>query len=203
MPNPGDAGSSIGCVAAYNQEFLDWKGPYLGYNIEGAYPINSVLKELSTTRMVGVANGRAEYGPRALGNRTLFADPRGADVQDLVNTVKKRQAFRPFAPVILEEHAQNYFDGCVGPYTQYTSICKYPDQFPAIAHIDNTSRVQTVNSEQHPQLYNMLQRWYEDTGCPMLLNTSLNIKGEPMVDTEADAERWTRKYGVKVFTKDE
>ena len=203
MPNPGDAGSSIGCVAAYNQEFLDWKGPYLGYNIEGAYPINSVLKELSTTRMVGVANGRAEYGPRALGNRTLFADPRGADVQDLVNTVKKRQAFRPFAPVILEEHAQNYFDGCVGPYMQYTSICKYPDQFPAIAHIDNTSRVQTVNSEQHPQLYNMLQRWYEDTGCPMLLNTSLNIKGEPMVDTEADAERWTLKYGVKVLTRDE
>ena len=203
MPNPGDAGSSVGCVAAYNQQHLNWTGPYLGYNIEGEYPINSVLKELDTTRMVGVANGRAEYGPRALGNRTLFADPRGADVQDLVNTVKKRQSFRPFAPVILEEHAQDYFDGCVGPYMQYTSVCKHPEKFPAITHIDGTSRVQTVNNEQHPQLYSLLRRWYESTGCPMLLNTSLNIKGEPMVDTAADAERWTRKYGVKVFTKDE
>ena len=203
MPNPGDAGSSIGCVAAYRKDFLEWTGPYLGYNIKGAYPTNKLLAELKTTRMAGCANGRAEYGPRALGNRTLFADPRGADVQDLVNTVKKRQAFRPFAPVIMEEYAQDYFDGCVGPYMQYTSICKYPDQFPAIAHYDNTSRVQTVNAQQHPQLYQLLKRWHKDTGCPMLLNTSLNIKGEPMVDTEEDAQRWHNKYGVKVFTKDE
>lgn len=203
MPNPGDAGSSIGCVAAYRKDFLEWTGPYLGYNIKGAYPTNKLLAELKTTRMAGCANGRAEYGPRALGNRTLFADPRGADVQDLVNTVKKRQAFRPFAPVIMEEYAQDYFDGCVGPYMQYTSICKYPDQFPAIAHYDNTSRVQTVNAQQHPELYQLLKRWHKDTGCPMLLNTSLNIKGEPMVDTEEDAQRWHNKYGVKVFTKDE
>lgn len=203
MPNPGDAGSSIGCVAAHNQEFLEWTGPYLGYNIEGKYPTQKLLAELKTTRMAGCANGRAEYGPRALGNRTLFADPRGADVQDLVNTVKKRQAFRPFAPVIMEEFAQEYFDGCVGPYMQFVSKCRRPDLFPAISHYDDTSRVQTVNEQQHPELYGLLLRWYADTKCPMLLNTSLNIKGEPMVDTEEDAQRWHNKYGVKVFTKDE
>ncbi len=203
MPNPGDAGSSIGCVAAYNQRQLNWTGPYLGYNIQGKYPTNKLLAELETTRMAGCANGRAEYGPRALGNRTLFADPRGADVQDLVNTVKKRQAFRPFAPVIMEEFAQDYFDGPVGPYMQFVSKCKRPDLFPAISHLDDTSRVQTVNNEQHPELYGLLLRWYSKTKCPMLLNTSLNIKGEPMVDTEQDAQRWHNKYGVKVFTQDD
>lgn len=202
MPNPGDAGSSIGAVAAGQRDFLEWTGPYLGYNIEGKYPTNKLLAELKTTRMAGVANGRAEYGPRALGNRSLLADPRGADVQDLVNTVKKRQAFRPFAPVIMQEYAQDYFEGCVGPYMQYTSKCKRPDLFPAIAHYDNTSRVQTVNKLDHPDLYQLLSRWHSETGCPMLLNTSLNIKGEPMVDTEQDAERWHNRYGVKVFTKD-
>ena len=202
MPNPGDAGSSIGAIAARHGR-LNWTGPYLGYDIKGKYPINKLLAELSTTRMAGVANGRAEYGPRALGNRSLLADPRGADVQDLVNTVKKRQAFRPFAPVVLEEHADKYFDGCVGPYMQYTSVCKRPDLFPAIAHYDNTSRVQTVNKLDHPDLYQLLSRWHAQTGCPMLLNTSLNIKGEPMVDTEEDAARWQQTYGVKVFTRDD
>jgi len=137
-----------------------------------------------------------------LGNRSLFADPRGADVKDKVNTVKRRQEFRPFAPVILEEYASDYFDGPTGPYMQYTSTCKHPEQFPAIAHLDNTSRVQTVNKDQHIGLYNLLTKWKEATGCPMLLNTSLNIKGEPMVDTEEDAQRWQKEYGVTVLTKD-
>jgi carbamoyltransferase len=201
MPNPGDAGSSLGAVLAKYKTFIEWKGPYLGFNIRGDYPVKELLQELKTNRLVGVANGQAEFGPRALGNRSLLADPRGADVKDLVNTVKKREAFRPFAPVIMEEFAHEYFDGPVGPYMQYTSKCRYPKEFPAIAHIDNTSRVQTVNKQQHPGLYELLQKWYKDTGCPMLLNTSLNIKGEPMVDTEQDAERWQEKYKVKVFTK--
>ena len=119
----------------------------------------------------------------------------------MVNTVKKREAFRPFAPVILEQYASEYFEGAVGPYMQYTSKCRYPKEFPAIAHIDKTSRVQTVNRKQHAGLYELLKQWYRETGCPMLLNTSLNIKGEPMVDTEEDANRWQEKYKVKVFTK--
>ena len=203
MPNPGDAGSSLGAILGYQQDFIDWQGPYLGYNIPGAYPVNEAVNELyHTTGIVGIANGRAEFGPRALGNRSLLADPRGKDVKDKVNTVKRRQEFRPFAPVILEEHANEYFDGPTGPYMQYTSKCKHPEQFPAIAHLDNTSRVQTVNKDQHIGLYNLLTKWKEATGCPMLLNTSLNIKGEPMVDTEEDAQRWQKEYGVTVLTKD-
>ena len=202
MPNPGDAGSSLGAVLAYQQDFIEWTGPYQGYNIAGDYPVTDILKQLQSTGLVGVANGKAEFGPRALGNRSLLADPRGTDVKDRVNTVKRRQEFRPFAPVILEADASDYFDGPVGPYMQYTSVCKQPELFPAIAHYDNTSRVQTVNQKQHPGLFKLLTEWKKRTGCPMLLNTSLNIKGEPMVDTEADAERWQEQYNVPVFTKE-
>jgi carbamoyltransferase len=82
---------------------------------------------------------------------------------------------------------------------QYTSRCKYPDQFPAIVHADGTSRVQTVTKEQHPGLYRLLERWLEETGCPMLLNTSLNIKGFPMVNNRKDADMFYGLYRVKVF----
>ena len=203
MPNPGDAGSSLGAVAAHYGKHLEWPGPYLGHNITGKYPEKNIISELKTNKIVGVATGRAEFGPRALGNRSLFADPRGADVKDRVNKIKNRQEFRPFAPVILEELAGDYFTGATGPYMQFTSKCKYPEQFPAIVHLDGTSRVQTVNEQQHPGLYKTLKSWYEQTGCPMLLNTSLNIKGKPMVNTLEDALEWQEKYGVKVVTTDD
>ena len=198
MPNPGDAGSSLGAVAAHYKRHLDWPGPYLGYNIPGKYPTDKIIKELNTTGIVGVANGRAEFGPRALGNRSLLADPRGGDVKDRVNAVKRREEFRPFAPVIMAEHASEHFDGPVGPYMQFTSRCKHPELYPAIVHLDGTSRVQTVTKSEHPGLYATLKKWYEQTGCPMLLNTSLNIKGKPMVDTKEDAKLWQDTYKVKV-----
>ena len=207
MPNPGDAGSSVGCVLDHTREFIEYNTAYLGYNIKGSYPVKAALQEISTVGMVGVANGRAEFGPRALGNRSLLADPRGQDMKDLVNTVKRRQEFRPFAPVILEEHVHEEFDmpsGCnSSPFMQYIARTKKPELYPAITHLDGTARVQTVNEEQHFGLYNLLKEWYKQTGCPMLLNTSLNIKGEPMVDTEKDAIRWTEKYNVKVVTSDD
>ncbi|MDA9302400.1 hypothetical protein N8072_00325 [bacterium] len=206
MPNPGDAGSALGAVLDSTREFVPYSTPYLGYNIPGDYPVEAALHEISTVGMVGVANGRAEYGPRALGNRSLLADPRGQDMKDLVNTVKRRQEFRPFAPVIMEEHLHDYFempDGCNrSPYMQFVGRTRHPDLYPAITHLDGTSRVQTVTEAEHPGLYQLINKWYAKTGCPMLLNTSLNIKGEPMVDTEADAVRWTEKYNVKVVTND-
>ena len=110
MPNPGDSGSSLGCIPAVTKQRLNWKGPFLGYNIRGEYPVDSIIKELETNKMVGVANGRAEFGPRALGNRSLLADPRGPEVKDMVNEIKKRQKFRPFAPAILLEDVHDYFD---------------------------------------------------------------------------------------------
>lgn len=202
MPNPGDAGSSIGAIAANNRRRLKWNGPYLGANMGAEYPVEKLLTELKKTGIVGVANGPAEFGPRALGNRSLLADPRGHDIKDKVNEIKKRQKFRPFAPVILAEHARDYFEMSWedSTYMQYTSRCKYPDDYPAIVHADGTSRVQTVTKEQHPGLYELLSKWYEDTGCPILLNTSLNIKGMPMVNNYKDADDFEAKYGVKVFS---
>ena len=202
IPNPGDAGNSLGAILAKRGKFITWTGPYLGHNIEGKYPVNSLIKELKESGIAGVANGRAEFGPRALGNRSLLADPRGGDVKDRVNAVKRRQEFRPFAPVILEEFAEEYFDGPVGPYMQFVSTCKRPDLFPAIVHLDNTSRVQTVNEKEHKDLYKLLTTWYGETKCPMLLNTSLNIKGKPIVDTKEDADEWQNTYNIKVCTHD-
>ena len=210
MPNPGDCGSSLGAAALelYNTtgERINWKTPYLGNNIEGKYPIKKALASLKKGELFGIANGRAEFGPRALGNRSLCADPRGPDVKDQMNVIKKRQKFRPFAPMILEEHVHDYFEMPGGinhaPYMQFVAKCKKPDEFPAIIHADGTSRVQTVRQEEHPDLHKLLTSFYKKSGCPMLLNTSLNIKGQPIVNDEADAEAFAKHYEVKVHVRD-
>jgi carbamoyltransferase len=167
----------------------------------GDYPVNSILDHLVRDKIVGVASGRAEFGPRALGNRSLLADPRGPDIKDRVNEIKRRQKFRPFAPVILEELAGDYFDMPPGwnhsRYMQSVAGCRHPELFPAIVHADGTSRVQTVPADESG-IRLLLEKWYVMTGCPMLLNTSLNIRGEPMVNDRADADRFEREYGVKV-----
>ena len=122
-------------------------------------------------------------------------------MKDRVNNIKKRQKFRPFAPVILKEEAHKYFEVSKdfdSPYMQCVVTCKFPDTYPAIVHADGTSRVQTVSKENHPEQYKTLKLWKKQTGCPMLLNTSLNIKGKPMVNNEEDAEAFAKHYNVKV-----
>ena len=204
MPNPGDAGSSLGAAALVYKKKLNWSGPYLGHNIPGLYPVDELLNELLTTRIAGVANGPAEFGPRALGNRSLLADPRGATIKDRVNEIKRRQKFRPFAPVILEEHVDQFFDMPknmqLSPYMQVVARCRNPELFPAIVHVDGTSRVQTVARDCASGIRQLLEAWYAKTGCPMLLNTSLNIRGEPVVNDEADAHRFEQIYKIRVFT---
>jgi len=201
MPNPGDAGSSLGAAALAYGKQVNWKDASLGYDIKGDYPVKQLLDELQTNKIVGVANGRAEFGPRALGNRSLLADPRGDDIKDKVNDIKRRQHFRPFAPVILEEFAEDYFDMPKGfeksPYMQAVAYCKYPAKFPAIIHKDGTSRVQTV-PKGNSGIRRLLEAWMTLTHCPMLLNTSLNVRGEPMVNDINDAARFENEYGVKV-----
>ncbi len=199
MPNPGDAGSAIGCVLAHKKQRLEFTHAFLGADIPGEYPIEEILEDLHEHKITAVASGRAEFGPRALGNRSILADPRGADVKDRVNRIKQRESFRPFAPMILEEHAYRYFDMPVktSPYMQFVAKCKRPKEFPAIIHYDNTSRVQTVGKEMGP-VRTLLERWYAETGCPMLLNTSLNIKGKPLVNIHHDAVRWSAEYGVDI-----
>jgi len=201
LPNPGDAGSSLGSAAYLFGEHINWTSPFTGYDIKGKYPTTKVLNELLKGNIVGVASGRAEFGPRALGNRSLLADPRGNDIKDKVNVIKRRQKFRPFAPSVLEEHAHEIFDMPVkkSQFMQFTAPCKYPKKYPAICHVDNTSRVQTVSKDDNPGYYRLIKRFYEKTGCPMVLNTSLNIKGKPIVNSYHDGVEFEKKYGVKVY----
>jgi len=203
IPNPGDAGSSLGAAALGYGKHLNWTDAYLGHNIPGLYPVNKLLDHLNTTGIVGVASGRAEFGPRALGHRSLLADPRGSEIKNKVNDIKRRQQFRPFAPVILEEYADTYFDMPKGfsnsRYMQVISRCRVPELFPAIVHVDNTSRVQTVPKDGSG-IRELLEKWYVLTGCPMLLNTSLNIRGEPMVNDRTDADRFEKLYNVPVIS---
>jgi carbamoyltransferase len=199
-PNPGDAGLSIGVVAAHRNKRLRLCNAFLGHDIAQPLDIKAVVEQLVKGEIVGIANGRAEFGPRALGNRSLLADPRGSDVKLKVNAIKKRQEFRPFAPAILQEHAKDYFTTVLHDqnYMQWTNNCRYPDQFPAVCHVDGSSRAQTVPSNGS-NIRKILDLWYAETGCPMLLNTSLNVKGEPLVNTWADAERFSKLYGIRIF----
>ena len=201
MPCPGDAGSSLGAAALTYGKRIKWNDAYLGTNISGEYPVDSIIDSLLRDKIVGVASGRAEFGPRALGNRSLLADPRGSDIKDRVNEIKRRQQFRPFAPVVLEEYASLYFDMPCGwsdsRYMQIVGRCKFPDVFPAVIHVDGTSRIQTVPKDGSG-IRRLLEAWMELTGCPVLLNTSLNIRGEPMVNDRADADRFEQLYGVRV-----
>jgi carbamoyltransferase len=203
MPNPGDAGSSLGAACLGYGKRVNWTNAFLGYDISGPYPANRIIDHLVTDKIVGVASGRSEFGPRALGNRSLLADPRGTEIKDKVNEIKRRQKFRPFAPVILEEHADMYFDMPHGfnnsRYMQSIARCRHPELFPAIVHHDGTSRVQTVPNDGSG-IRELLEKWYVLTGCPMLLNTSLNIRGEPMVNTRDDADRFEKLYNVKVIS---
>ena len=196
FPSPGDAGSSLGCILAHTRQKVDFKDCYLGYNIEREVNPIEVVKELLNNKVVGVANGRAEFGPRALGNRSLLGDVR-YDIKDTVNTIKRRQKFRPFAPAILEEFVDEYFEGFANEYMQYVSKAKH--DYNSVSHVDGTARVQVVRKDSTSILRPILETYYEATKVPMLLNTSLNIKGQPMVNTWEDAQEFEKNYGVKVF----
>jgi carbamoyltransferase len=201
MPNPGDAGSAVGAVLADWRKHIKWPGAYLGYDMGYKNSNKEIVDHLLEHKLCGLARGPAEYGPRSLGNRSLIADPRGDDVKARLNTIKKREEFRPFAPAVLAEHAADIFEMPteLTPYMQYAVKCLKPDLYPGIVHFDGTSRVQTVTKEDNPEFHALLTEWYERTGCPMLVNTSLNIKGEPIVNTHFDADRWEERYGVTIF----
>jgi carbamoyltransferase len=196
MPSPGDAGSSLGAAALALGKKLRWRSPYLGYNIEREINPKVVANYLVDNSYCGIANGRAEFGPRALGNRSLLADPRRG-VKDTVNIIKRRQLFRPFAPAILEEFATEYFQGPMNEYMQFVAQAKH--DYSSVTHVDGTARVQIVRRNSPSVLRSILIEFYELTGVPMLLNTSLNIKGMPIVNDEADADLFMKQYRVKVF----
>ena len=201
--NPGDCGSALGAAALGYGKKLNWESPFLGYDIHKPLNVKRVVNELVDNGIVGVANGRAEWGPRSLGNRSLLADPRGLTIKDRVNEIKHRQMYRPFAPAVLEEHADNYFNllpGADHRYMQYAvkakTICK--SLYPAVCHVDGTSRVQVVPKDGS-NMRKILEAWYAQSKCPILLNTSLNIRHQPIVNDVADAKAFANKYGVKVI----
>lgn len=146
---------------------------------------------LADGNVVGWFQGRSEFGPRALGNRSILADPRTAAMKDTLNSrVKHRQPFRPFAPIVLHERAGEIFEG--DEDSPFMLIAKrvrpeWRDRIPAVVHVDGTARVQTVRREQNERLHGLLQAFEALTGVPVLINTSFNVKGEPIVETPQDA----------------
>jgi carbamoyltransferase len=151
----------------------------------------ATAKLLAEQKVIGWFQDRSEFGPRALGNRSLIADPRKPEMKDILNSrVKHRQPFRPFAPIVLHERAQEIFEG--EEDSPFMLIAKnvrpeWRDRIPAIVHVDGTARVQTVREETNPALYRLLKEFEALTGVPVLINTSFNVKGEPIVETPRDA----------------
>jgi len=201
MPAPADSGSSIGAVLAHTKQHIVWPGACLGYDMGYTKSNEEIVDYLLEHKVCAIARGKAEFGPRALGNRSIIADPRDPKIKVLINQIKQREQFRPFAPAILAEFANQYFKTSIESmtYMQFIVPCLESESFPAVVHYDNTSRVQTVTAEENPQFRELLEVWYKRTGCPMLLNTSLNIKGKAMVNDHADARNWSQTYGLPVF----
>jgi carbamoyltransferase len=151
--------------------------------------LKATAARLADGKVIGWFHGRMEFGPRSLGARSILADPRDPKMRDRINSlVKKREEFRPFAPAVLESMAGEHFDlNHSMPFMLETCQVNSRLSLPAITHVDGSARVQTVNKESNGRFAMLLQEFYEQTGCPMLLNTSFNMKDEPIVCTPADA----------------
>jgi len=170
--------------------------------------ITRVVDRLQSGKVVGWSQGRFEWGPRALGHRSILADPRRADMKDIVNTkIKFREPFRPFAPSVLAERAEDYFDlpsaarHFPARFMLYVVDVK-PDKravLPAITHVDGTGRLQTVQRATNPRYYRLIETFGQATGVPVVLNTSFNLKGEPIVNTPAEAYNTFSKSGMDVL----
>ena len=240
QPAAGDAGGSLGAALAYWYKELkkprtidendSMSGSYLGpkYNNEtienklkdlrGVFKkfsdldlIKEVAAQLNNQKTIGWFQGRMEFGPRALGGRSILADPRSEKMQKVLNLkVKFRESFRPFAPSVLREEVKNWFDlDCDSPYMLLVSEVKKSLQIPmndnqknlfgidklnikrsnipAVTHVDYTARVQTVHEETNKRYYDLIKEFNNLTSCPVLVNTSFNIRGEPIVNTIEDA----------------
>jgi carbamoyltransferase len=215
VPAAGDNGVSLGC-AYYGlmhfggiplTELPPIGGAYLGptYDDRIGYALNEsglpfetpddlpsrVAGLLADGRIVAWFDGGSEFGPRALGHRSIFSAPFPGSVREHLNeNVKFREWFRPYAPIVPVERAAEYFDiSQPSPFMLIVADVRKPEQVPAIAHVDGTARLQTLNRPDNPVVYDMLDAFDRLTGCPVLLNTSFNVAGEPIVETPEDALR--------------
>ena len=222
QPAAGDAGGALGAALwAYNSllgkprsftmrhahwgrsnsdaeigDFLKRSGIPFQHFEDDDELLDHVVLSLMQGKVVGWSQGRFEWGPRALGNRSILADPRNPEMKDIVNAkIKFREPYRPFAPSVLAESAEKYFDlaraQCHHParYMLYVAPVKESQRstLPAITHVDGTARLQTVFREQSARYYDLIERFGQATGVPVVLNTSFNLRGEPIVNTAADA----------------
>lgn len=215
-PAAGDAGTGIG-AALYSYYSIQSKkitheenrSAYLGYDSSESEILDAITKNslkhsaptdiysdtaklLAQNKIVGWFQDRAEVGPRALGNRSILANPALAGNKDRVNSkIKFRESFRPFAPSVLSEHAEDYFEmkGADSPYMimAFNTRDKRRDQIPAVVHVDGSARVQVVTREQNEKYHRLIQEFYKQTGIPILLNTSFNRAGEVLVNTPEQA----------------
>ena len=252
QPAAGDAGGSIGGPLAlwykelgnerYNSKKDEMLGSYLGpefsddeirseldslgaiYNTYNSDEmINKTALYLSEEKTVGWFQGRMEFGPRALGNRSILADPRSSNMQKNLNLkIKFRESFRPFAPSILKEEVNNWFElDCESPYMLIVADVKKGIQnemtidekklfgidklnvkrssIPAVTHVDYSARIQTVNENTNPIYYKLLSKFNEITKVPILVNTSFNVRGEPIVNTVYDAYNCFMSTGLDVL----
>tara|TARA_B110000503_G_scaffold24933_1_gene39282 strand:- start:11188 stop:12825 length:1638 start_codon:yes stop_codon:yes gene_type:complete len=218
-PNSSDSGTAIGAAMwLYNnitaKRPLPLDSLYLGEEADYGLPLdakgisvsdasaNDVAQLISDRNIVAMYQGKAESGPRALGNRSILYDPRDPNGRDVVNTIKKREYFRPFAGSVMVEHASEWFEMLSlkeSPSMMYAVETKekYKDTVPALQHNDGTSRVQTVSSKQNHHYYNLIKEFYAITGVPMVLNTSFNLAGDTLVNDMKDAIRTCRESGIK------
>jgi carbamoyltransferase len=211
------AGSLLGPEpdAARIRAFLDSAGAQYEYYEKEEELLDAVADLIASEKVVGHVHGRMEFGPRALGNRSILGDARSTDMQSVMNLkIKFRESFRPFAPVVLREHVDEWFEMRPGEDSAYmllvaqvrpekrlasltppkamTGIDRLKTKrsvVPAVTHVDFSARVQTVDERRHGRFYRLLDRFHKKTGCPVMINTSFNIRGEPIVCTEQDAYR--------------
>jgi len=209
-PNPNDCGLAVGLLAAHLQPTEQWDVTYSGLPILDKYlfdyyfnstqlshwwkdhlDISDVVEDLSDGKIVGVLRGRSEHGPRALGNRSIICNPMIPEMKDVLNSkVKHREWYRPFAPIVRLEDVNTYFEW--EKESRWMSFApkvreEWKEVLPSITHVDGTARVQTVTKEQNPFIYELLTQFKEKTGVGVLLNTSFNINGMPILTTLHDA----------------
>jgi len=236
QPNAGDAGGALGAALYVNHAVLGqprrfvMDHAYYGQALDASKIVatldsagvaferiddvgrmaDRIADELGSGKVVALAQGRFEWGPRALGNRSILADPRSSAMKETVNSkIKFRESFRPFAPAIVEEAAATYFEpkGVVGQYPARFMLVVAPfkdqraEETPAVAHM-GTGRVQIVRRDWNPLYYEIIKRFGERTGTPVILNTSFNLRGEPIVSTPAEALTSFRKTDMDLLVLD-
>ncbi|MBC7540697.1 MAG: carbamoyltransferase [Bacteriovorax sp.] len=232
QPAAGDSGGALGAALAFyylekkSQRIIDpnaQHGSLLGpcfksehikmlldqmgvvyHDIINEEVLNDLISdEVIKGSVIGLFQGRMEFGPRALGSRSIIGDPRIPKMQSIMNlAIKKRESFRPFAPAILKEEVSKYFnwdESTPSPYMLFTTQVKITMPLPAITHVDGSARIQVVDEKIHPRFHRLLKAFYKKSGCPVLINTSFNVRGEPIVARPLEAVNCFMTTGMDVL----